>query len=57
VARVLVVDDSRIMLRTFVRVLTRFGLDVAGTSSPLAALEMARAEPPDVLPADYGCPR
>ncbi len=55
-ARVLVVDDDEVMNRTLVRVPRWLGLDVAGTSSPLAALEMTTADPPDLGVADYDMP-
>lgn len=55
-ARVLVVDDERLLLRAFQRVLTRAGYAVTTTASPRRALELIRSEPFDVIVSDVRMP-
>ncbi len=55
-ARILVVDDTDIVRAALVRVLTRLGHSVESTSSPLAALERLRDDPPDLPVLDYEMP-
>jgi len=54
--RVLVVDDTDMLLRAIVRGLARLGFSVEGSSSPVKALEMLTFKKYDVVVSDYQMP-
>src|SRR5664279_5809829 len=54
--RVLVVDDEQALARLVGEYLTRDGFDVAIVDDGLAAVDAARARPPDVVVLDLGLP-
>ena len=54
--RVLVVDDEQALARLVGEYLTRDGFDVAIVADGLAAVDAARARPPDVVVLDLGLP-
>ena len=56
-ARVLVVDDEPLTARTLERMVRHFGHEVQISYDGAAALEAARARPPDVVLLDIGLPR
>ncbi len=56
VARVLVVDDDSSALNAMTHAVVRLGFDVSSTSSPVVAIGMVSADPPDVIVADYLVP-
>jgi PAS domain S-box-containing protein len=54
--RILVVDDARAAVYTMGKLLEKLGQDVRTSGDGETALEMARAEPPDVVISDLGMP-
>jgi len=55
-ARVLIVDDTEIVRSALDLALRRMGHDTESTGSPLTALELAKANPPDVALLDVCMP-
>jgi CheY-like chemotaxis protein len=55
-ARVLIVDDTEIVRRALELALKKLGHEAESTSSPLIALELAQARPPDLALLDYRMP-
>jgi CheY-like chemotaxis protein len=55
-ARVLIVDDTDIVRRALEIAVKRMGHSATSSSSPAAALEMARRDPPDLVLLDYRMP-
>ncbi|MBZ6379630.1 hybrid sensor histidine kinase/response regulator [Pacificimonas flava] len=54
--RVLIADDSRAQLRVLASLLRPLGFEVSTFDAPLAALEAARREPPDLALLDISMP-
>lgn len=54
--QVLLVDDEVEILKALARLLRRRGFDVRMTTSPREALELLRADPADVVIADFKMP-
>jgi two-component system, OmpR family, response regulator len=55
-ARVLIVDDTDIVRKALELALRKMGHEAESTSSAVAALELARAHPPDLALLDYRMP-
>jgi two-component system, OmpR family, response regulator len=55
-ARVLIVDDTDIVRKALELALRKMGHQAESTSEPLLALELARANPPDLALLDYRMP-
>jgi DNA-binding response OmpR family regulator len=55
-AKILVVDDSEIVLMGFKKVLVEEGFEVTVTTSPLQAIELAKKEKYDIVYTDLKMP-
>jgi two-component system, OmpR family, response regulator len=55
-ARILIVDDTEIVLKALDLAVRRMGHDVESTTSPINALAVARVSPPDLLLLDLCMP-
>ena len=55
-ARVLIVDDTDIVRKALELALKKMGHQAESTTEPLVAIDMARANPPDLALLDYRMP-